>query len=247
MAYSPVTDFGLQVSRGSISGWIGVEKFGRNADVDAAEDIWGNGGDWVAPTAARVHSIVSSSANDTSAGTGARTVTVNGLDGSYVDTTETVTMNGVTPVNTANSYVIIHRMVVATAGTGLTNAGTITATAATDATISCTIQVGFGQSQFCIYQIPANYTGYLFAWRTSFQNSVANSSADVCLFTKPDGGAWNLKSSVGLSSSGSSAFTKNYTFPLSLAAKTTVKVRCVAVANANADIQAGFSILLIPV
>jgi hypothetical protein len=73
-------------------------------------------------------SIVSSSAADTAAGTGARTVNITwmNLDGTLAGV-ETVTLNGVTNVNlvtTTKCY--IEKISVLTAGTGLVNAGTIT-------------------------------------------------------------------------------------------------------------------------
>lgn len=73
-------------------------------------------------------SIVSSSAADTAAGTGARTVEITwmSLDGTLTGV-ETVTLNGTTNVNlvtTTKCY--IERIEVITAGTGLSNAGTIT-------------------------------------------------------------------------------------------------------------------------
>jgi hypothetical protein len=247
MAYTPNSDFYLDIARGAgPAGWLGVNKFGRNQDVDAAEDIWGTGGNWVAPTAARVHAIVSNDANDTSAGTGARTVYVEGLNGSYAATSETVTMNGLASVNTANSYVIIHRMYVATAGTGEINAGNITATAAVDATVSITIIAGMGQTTFGIYQVPAGYTAYVLDWDTSFQNANANSTADVAFFVKPFGGAWNLKSEVGLSNAGDSMHTYEWRPRLKVLEKSIIKVRCTGVANANADIQTSFDLVLIP-
>ena len=87
MSYTPSSDFGLQIARGLISNMLPINKFGRNADIDVGtEDIWGAGGTWVEPTAATTVAVVSSSASDASAGTGARTITVNGLNGSYVDT-----------------------------------------------------------------------------------------------------------------------------------------------------------------
>ena len=54
--------------------------------------------------AASLLQVSSGSANDTAAGTGARTVTIVGLDANYNVISETLTMNGVTPVQTVNSY-----------------------------------------------------------------------------------------------------------------------------------------------
>jgi hypothetical protein len=54
----------LTIAQYNVSGMKHVNKFGRNPDVDAAEDIWDGGGLWVPPTAARTHALVSSSAQD---------------------------------------------------------------------------------------------------------------------------------------------------------------------------------------
>lgn len=80
------------------------------------------------PAAAAQRSIASASANDTAAGTGARSVRITYFDGAgNGPLTETVTLNGTTPVNTvATNIRFIESMVVLTVGTGGTNAGVIT-------------------------------------------------------------------------------------------------------------------------
>jgi len=70
--------------------------------------------------------VLSSSVLDTSAGTGARTINVMGLDANYVLQSEIVTLNGVTPVNTVNTFIRVHSASIQTAGSGGVNAGTIT-------------------------------------------------------------------------------------------------------------------------
>lgn len=72
-------------------------------------------------------SIKSSSVNDTSAGTGARTVTINYLNTSFQLKSETITLNGTTAVNTVSTDIaFIENIIVSTVGTtGGGNAGTI--------------------------------------------------------------------------------------------------------------------------
>lgn len=245
MAYQPDNSFALNVARGLFSNMTPVNKFGRNPDVDiGTEDIWGSGGTWVEPTAATTVNVVSSSANDTSAGTGARTVTVNGLNGSYVDTTETVTLNGTTPVATANSYVIIHRIIVATAGSGATNAGTISTTWTGGGTpAGPTIIAGKGQTQFCIYQIPASYTGYMTSYGGSY-NGAATSNMLIELMAKPFGGVYNLKGSINLAEAGNTFGRRSFDTPLRLTEKTIVKLTATADAN-NSDACGSFDIILV--
>lgn len=60
-----------------VPGYRRITALGNNPDVDSAavpEDIWSGGGAYPWMTGATSLEIVSSSANDTAAGTGARTV-----------------------------------------------------------------------------------------------------------------------------------------------------------------------------
>ena len=122
---------------------------GYNAAVAAGtETIWYSDTAWLPPTAARVHAIVSGDVKDTATGpgVGAQTVRVTGINGSGLVTSEIVTMNGTTPVNTTNSYLHISELRVLAVGSELDNAGAITATAATDSTVSAAIVAGMNVS-----------------------------------------------------------------------------------------------------
>lgn len=142
---------------------VALDKFGRNPLItsNTTEDIWDGGGTWVAPTQARVHNIVSSSANDAAAGTGARTIRIYGLDASWNAQSEAVTLNGVTPVATTGSYTRIFRMNCTSWGSGQTNAGDITATAVTDATVTAQISTGNNQTLMAIYTVPTGFSLYM--------------------------------------------------------------------------------------
>ena len=69
-------------------------KFGKNPDVGNTEEtIWDAGGLYSWQSAAESLEILSSEVADAAAGTGARTVTVKGLDSNYELLSETVTLN----------------------------------------------------------------------------------------------------------------------------------------------------------
>ena len=238
------TDRNLEVSRGLVASHSAVNKFGRNPQIQASgtEDIWGTGGTWVQATSATTVAVVSSSTDDTSAGTGARTLTIEGLNGSYAQVSETLTLNGTTPVNTALSYFIIHRIVVATAGTGATNAGTITSTWTGGGTpAGPSIVVGKGQTQFAIYQVPAGFTGYIEQYGGGTQGGT---TLDLELFVKPFGGVYNLKHTLALSSTGTSNETYFYKFPLKVLEKGIVKLVGTAGSN-NTVVNGHFDLVLI--
>ena len=236
-------DFFADVGMGRYSDLSSVEKFGRNPDVDVgSEDLWAGGGTWVGPTQARIHDIVSGSAADAAAGTGARTIRVFGLDANYALQQEDVTFNGTTNVPTVNSYTMIYRMTVLTAGSGGTNAGAITATAQTDATVTAQIIIGAGQTQLGVYQIPAGYTGYILRYGGSTDGG-GTTKVDIGLFCKPFGGAFNLKHNFTLRATGTSAYAIDLRFGVPVTEKTIVKLRATADANNN-DVSGSFSILL---
>jgi len=166
MTYIPTTDFALEVALGNVPGYSHINKFGQALDCDnnITTDIW-DGADgatstdkWVAPTQARIHALVSGNDEDGGAGTdtGMLTCQVYGLaDWDTAESSEIVTLNGTTPVNTSGSYVIIHRIKGLTWGSAKVNLGIITATAATDGTVTAAIQASKNQTLMAIYGVPS--------------------------------------------------------------------------------------------
>lgn len=192
--YGKNEDFALQVARGQVQGHTVVNIFGYNSDVDTSEEsIWPDGGTIPHPTVASVLTISSSSASDTSAGTGARTVRVEGLDGNYNPVSETVALNGQTAVDTANSYLYINSFYVITTGSGGVNAGNInagtgTVTAGVPAVLYDIIATGYNNRTTGHYCVPAGYTGYMTSGVIT--TGQASGSTSVTAFLKqhgPDG------------------------------------------------------------
>lgn len=159
--------FGLQVARNQIQGHQSVQVFGYNPDIDSSEEtVWPDGGLIPHPSAESVLKISSTDANDTAAGTGARTVFISGVDGNYNTVSETVELDGQTAVNTTNSYLYVNQMYVVTTGSGGVNAGAInagtgTVTLGVPAVLYDLIAAGFNQRTTGHYCVPAGYTGYM--------------------------------------------------------------------------------------
>lgn len=160
--------FELQVAEGAVGYHSVVHVFGFNPDVDSAaeEAVWPVGGliPYLASPVAMT--VSSSSADDTSAGTGARTVLVRGINAGGEEVTETVTLNGQTAVNTANTYSFIQQVIVMTAGSGKANAGVIyvgtgTVTAGVPAVAYNAISIGDNNSLTGAWTCPTGYTGYI--------------------------------------------------------------------------------------
>lgn len=187
-SYEP---FGFQVARGQISFHQAIQVFGYNPDVDTSEEsVWPDGGTVPHPTSASVLKISSSSTDDTSAGTGARTVVIGGLDADYNVISETVTLNGQTEVNTTNSYLYVNSFYVATAGSGGANAGNINAgtgvvTSGVPAVLYDIIATGYNNRTTAHYCVPAGYTGYMV--EGILTTGQASGSTSVTAFLKQHG------------------------------------------------------------
>lgn len=119
----------LNVSRGFITGATPFSGYGKRTTTGAETNvIWPNGA-YAFPAAAGVQmSLVSTSVNDDSAGTGIRSVELHYLDADLAEQAETVLLDGTTPVLTvATNIRFIQCMHIATVGSGGMAAGTITA------------------------------------------------------------------------------------------------------------------------
>lgn len=157
---SSLQDFTIEAARGAIEGYEVNRKFGRNTDIDTAtvpEDLWGGGGLYTGiPTSAETIEVFSSDANDTSGGSGARTIQLIGLDANWESQTETLTLNGTTPVTTSGTWLRCNRQRVVTAGSSNANEGTITVRhTTTAANVFSQLQPGKSQSTILHYTVPA--------------------------------------------------------------------------------------------
>lgn len=254
MSFIGERNFGLEVVLGNVPGYGRIFKFGQALDCDAGieTDIW-DGADgvtstdvWVRPTAARIHDIASTSANDTAGGTGQRTIRVFGLTSwAAAEVSEDLAMNGASNVPTANAYVIIHRMKGTSFGSGATNAGIITATAQTDATVTAAIQAAHGQTLMAIYGVPSTQKLAITDIDVSVLRAGAGSAlVDACLLVderadQSDSGF--LKKHVF---STGEAFTLTFDPPLDYSGPCLVKLQVISSVN-NVQTTASFNAFLV--
>ena len=172
--------FELQVSRGQITAHSVIHVFGFNPDVDTAEEtVWPIDGILGHPPSPTIMSISSSSTDDAAAGTGARTIFIEGVNGTGGLVTEIVILNGQTAVNTVNTYDAIERMVVLTVGSGGKNAGIIyagtgTVTSGVPAVPYSAIGIGDNTSLVGHWTCPTGFTGYLIHGKITVGPTVAN-------------------------------------------------------------------------
>jgi len=233
--------FYLAVQQGKVPGYTMINKFGYNPSIGsgAFETIWETGDDYPWQSSAVTVDVVSDDTNDDVAGTGARTLRIQGLDGSYNLAEETVDMDGTTTVTTTQTFLRVFRMSVETAGTSGNNEGTITATYTGGSDVAATITAGNGQTLMTLYTIPAGYTGYLLSMNISSgkdqemdfkfiqrDNGVANAAFQTKQFLNVRGGQTTVifnainvipqKSDIYVSGKASSTSSSSASFDLLL-------------------------------
>jgi len=165
---------------GSVPGVAFVRLEGNNGAVTTTlEPVWPESsaytfltGNMSSPT------ISSTSANDTAAGTGARTVTVTCVDSTYTVTTGTYSLNGQTGVNVTQNCMTVNSMVVATAGSGGVAAGSVYVgtgliSGGKPTIVHGIIAAGVNKTQSFIYAVPANKSLICRQWYASSISTTA--------------------------------------------------------------------------
>lgn len=218
-----------------------IHKFGYNTDVDAAEDIWDGGGDYPWPSAAATTTIESSDTSDTSAGTGARTVKVYGLDANYLQISETVTLNGTSQVTLANDYLRLHRAKVLTAGSNGINAGNLLLKHG--ATTIAQISADRGQTLMAIFTIANDVSHAEIAQWYATAGRDKTSVTQMALMMREYGGAWQTKELIDVTDT-SPALIYTYPFWQTVPARTDIRVRALSVSVADVAIGAGFDLAI---
>jgi hypothetical protein len=230
-------DFPLQVSRGQIPGHRNVTVFGFNPDVDSAQvSVWPLPSLITFPATALQMTVSSSSANDTSGGTGARTIVVQGLDANYNEVSETVIMNGQTAVTMTNALLRVNYVYVATAGSGNGAAGDIyigtgTVTTGVPATVYDIIKFDYNVTTTGSYTIPAGYTGYVSQGLFSAGQAGGSNQVQGRLLTR---GTDNIRRTAAITSLNNGVADYAFEYPLAVPEKTTLEATAVGSSNNNA-------------
>jgi len=152
------TDYKSEVASGKRQGRSLWNKFGYNNDADIGTEIIASwGGTFTPLTTATTLTIVSTSTNDTSGGTGCNSIVVYGIDENRDEQIEVITMNGTTNVVTSSTWLGINRVAMFLCGTLQVNDGTINITATTGGSQMAQMPLNGGVTQQCIFHIPRNF------------------------------------------------------------------------------------------
>ena len=232
--------FELQVARNQITWHSAVLVSGFSGTTSTSyQTIWSQNSLYSYPASAAVMTVSSGSASDTAAGTGARTVYINGLDASYNEIGETVTLNGQSGVSTVNSYLRIFHIMVSTAGSGGAAVGTIyvgtgTITTGVPANVYGVYGVN-GGSTACIWTVPAGYTAYIVSFAVAAGCTTAGAFTNLGLYSRPLGGVFD--NTVQGRAANGAPFTIPFFYPLSFPEKTDLEVRASSTTASSVSAQ----------
>jgi len=188
-------NFLFEVAKGVVPGHFSVHLFGRNPLVNKTtyEDIWETGGIKNFLTSASTLELISTSANDTALGTGARSIVLIGLDSNFDLAIENLATNGTSPsAPSSTSFIRLLRAQAQTGGAyGQTddggNDGDITvrlsSAGATQGTILTENNLRKGQTHLSHFTVPNGFTAFIYSIHISVQSSKA---ANVVLLQRDD-------------------------------------------------------------
>jgi hypothetical protein len=239
---------------GRPKGYSVVNKFGNNADIDAADvpiEIWSYGTDgtnFVFLDTGVAADIVSTSANDTLAGTGAQ---VARLTYYRTDNTEVIVdkdLNGLTQVPVDDDMKFCSRIEIIQSGSGNTNAGEINLVdRATGLIVYQSVEIGIGQTLSAIQICPKGKKGLVKFHSASYGKIQAPFSAAQVLLRlrKTDGSILTKHNCVVYD--GSPKIEKEYDYSdnqsgIKMVEGEILFWECVAVENDNTPVEARFDI-----
>ena len=182
--------FRSKVASGEIPGIDDIHKFGSSVVGTTMQPIT-IGGAYQTPMSAVNLEFVSDDANDTSGGTGARSITIQGLGADWLDLEQVISTNGVAAVQLPSPMTRVHRWFVSPEGTGTyatqfagSHAGNLTlrvSGAGATWSVIPNSPFPFSQSQIGVYSVPLGKTGFILSKKMGVD---ATKVADIYLFQR---------------------------------------------------------------
>jgi hypothetical protein len=236
---------GFSIAQGLVAGVTSIHKFGESGALalNVETDVWDYSATeeiYTFSTSADIDTVSSSSGSDTV------DVLISGLDENWNEVDQIKTLTGQTKAVLNTSLIRVYRI----KNLGATDlVGSVYVYP--DTTISTGVPVdttkvraycfdGNNQTLMAIMPVPASKTAYLTKWFCTLSGKTT-AIINVRLYYRPFGGVFQLKESIAISGTGSSAYTYKYETPLQFEAKGDFIVTADSNSN-NAVCSAGFDL-----
>ena len=242
-----IFDFHTEVSKGLVPKHTLVHKFGHNLDIDTSTDpetVWSAGGLYTFDTSAAKLRISSNDLNDRIGDTGARRITIQGLDVDYNLIEDQVILQGQNVVNSNKEFLRVHRAFVTEAGSSEFNEGVITINNNANTLTLAQIPAEHGQTQMAVYTIPANHKAYITSFSGSMSKATPSTAIVLEMVFRKDG-VKRVKQDIAIDTTGSTSFVKHFECPLPVEEKTDVYVNAKEVSQNNSGVFSNFGLILV--
>lgn len=236
----------LEIAKGNIPGHSAISKFGENPDVDAAEDLWSQGGTYTFSSTANIDSVSSSDNGDT------QDITILGLNVNFEFVEQTITLTGQATKALDTDLIRVFRSFNANSSNFAgdvyiyINGATVAAGVPQTATdIRAFIAAGDNQTLMAIYTVPAGQTGYLFNYGTSLSKLSPATALTCSIRIRPFESVFLVKDRGAAATTGATNYKREFKVPLVLPEKTDIKIIIDTVSQANTGVSGSFDIILV--
>lgn len=251
----PPQEYYLELAKGNISGAKQVLKFGYHDDIDTGneEHVWIGGstyGAYLFPIDVSTLTVSSSSTDDDVTGTGARKITIEGLDTNWREVTVDVTLDGISSVTTTQTFRRVNRAFVKTAGSETFNVGNILIRhdGAGNYPVAY-IKAKESQTQQAIYTVPVDKTAYLLSLSGAIVKSgglTRNATIGFHATENTDSGSVRkLKQLLALESSGTTIYHKEFSVYEPYSEKTDLFSFAIDVSANNTQLFSNFGLIVV--
>jgi len=245
----------ILMAAGEVSGATTVNKFGSNFAIsNASETIWPEGGVYIHPSSATSMTVSSASGNDVlTSGSGAWTVTVEGLDSNYNEVSQTANLNGTSGVTLSTNLIRINHLFIATANqttpstagnAGIVYVGSGSLSSGKPTNVFGLIEALANRSQMAFYTVPADKTAYLYNVQISSGGKAAKDII-VDFLARPDGGTLEKVLTFSIADTGQDIERSLRSAPKKMTEKTDIETRAIASASGSSDISVDFDLILV--
>ena len=231
----------LKLAKGGILRHTGVNKYGKAPAVQVAstpQTLWAGVGLIPYPTVAAVPVVVSDHVDDTPGFPGARRLRLDGLDANFRPITETIDLDGTTPVPLSQPWIRVNRTRVVAAGANQTNLGVVTVTIGADVVVHIAVQTS--STQKASFTVGAEQIGYILGYSGSVRRPamIQDAQATFDLYATHLLQAEPVSfvgAEVALALNGASSFQRRFEIPLRLTGPADVELRVVNVTDNDTD------------
>lgn len=240
----------LEISKGTVTGHSTVNKFGRNPDIAASstETIWDGSALYPFPTVAAGATIVSIWQAADVTNNRSAVLDIQGLDVNWDLVDFPATLDGTDSSTEVTLGTALRRVFRVSAREDIETQNVHVGTSGKAAT-NALVLVGENQTQMAVYTVPNGKTAYMTKYYASVNEVAARSIDGIVKMYVTDNSTspypTRIKHTLGLDQDATSVFEHSFAPYFEIAGKSDIYLDFQNAVNAQADVSAGFDLILV--